>query len=57
MTEGAVGRYVFFFKIFKIIKTITPNKKKDSTKKRSILYDLWLILKTIPAVISGRGAV
>lgn len=26
-------------------------------KKRSIFYDLWLILKTIPAVISGRGAV
>lgn len=26
-------------------------------KRKSILYDLWLILKTIPAVISGRGAV
>lgn len=26
-------------------------------KKRSILYDVWLILETIPAVISGRGAV
>lgn len=26
-------------------------------QKRSILYDLWTILKTIPAVISGRGAV
>ncbi len=26
-------------------------------KRRSILYDFWLILKTIPAVISGRGAV
>lgn len=26
-------------------------------KKRSILYDLWLILKTIPAVLSGKGAV
>lgn len=25
--------------------------------KRSIFYDFWLILKTIPAVISGRGAV
>lgn len=26
-------------------------------KKRSILYDVWLMLETIPAVISGRGAV
>ncbi|MEK7616843.1 MAG: sugar transferase [Patescibacteria group bacterium] len=26
-------------------------------KKRSILYDLWIILRTIPAVFSGRGAV
>lgn len=26
-------------------------------KKRSILYDLWIMLKTIPAVLSGRGAV
>lgn len=26
-------------------------------KRRSILYDFWLILKTIPAVISGKGAV
>lgn len=25
--------------------------------RRSIFYDLWLILKTIPAVLSGRGAV
>lgn len=25
--------------------------------KRSILYDFWIILKTIPAVISGKGAV
>lgn len=25
--------------------------------KKSILYDLWIILKTVPAVISGRGAV
>lgn len=26
-------------------------------ERRSILYDLWILLKTIPAVISGRGAV
>lgn len=26
-------------------------------KRRSIFYDFWLILKTVPAVISGRGAV
>ncbi|MBI2335115.1 sugar transferase [Candidatus Daviesbacteria bacterium] len=26
-------------------------------QKRSILYDLWILLKTIPAVLSGRGAV
>ncbi|MBU1032077.1 sugar transferase [Patescibacteria group bacterium] len=26
-------------------------------KKRSIFYDFWLILKTVPAVLSGRGAV
>ena len=25
--------------------------------RRSILYDFWIILKTVPAVISGRGAV
>lgn len=25
--------------------------------KKSILYDLWIILKTFPAVISGKGAV
>lgn len=26
-------------------------------ERRSILYDLWILLKTIPAVLSGRGAV
>lgn len=26
-------------------------------KRKSILYDFWLMLKTIPAVISGKGAV
>lgn len=26
-------------------------------KKRSLLYDFWIMIKTIPAVISGRGAV
>lgn len=26
-------------------------------QKRSIAYDLWLLLKTIPAVLSGKGAV
>ncbi len=26
-------------------------------KRRSIIYDLWIIIKTIPAVLSGRGAV
>lgn len=26
-------------------------------QRRSVLYDLWIILKTIPAVLSGRGAV
>ncbi len=26
-------------------------------QKRSILYDFWLILKTVPAVISGKGAI
>lgn len=29
----------------------------EYVKRRSILYDLWIILKTIPAVISGKGAV
>lgn len=33
--------------------------KMDATyvKKKSILYDFWILLKTIPAVISGKGAV
>lgn len=33
--------------------------KMDSgyVERKSILYDLWIMLKTIPAVISGRGAV
>lgn len=26
-------------------------------EKRSIFYDLWIILKTIPAVLSGKGAI
>lgn len=26
-------------------------------KRKSCLYDIWIILKTIPAVLSGRGAV
>jgi lipopolysaccharide/colanic/teichoic acid biosynthesis glycosyltransferase len=26
-------------------------------EKKSILYDFWIILKTIPAVLSGRGSV
>lgn len=29
----------------------------EYVKRRSIFYDLWIILKTVPAVISGRGAV
>ncbi len=29
----------------------------EYVKRRSIFYDLWIILRTIPAVISGRGAV
>lgn len=33
--------------------------KLDSmyVKRRSIFYDLWILLKTIPAVLSGKGAV
>ncbi len=26
-------------------------------QKRSIIFDLWIILKTIPAVLSGKGAI
>lgn len=26
-------------------------------RKKSLLYDFWIMLKTIPAVISGRGAI
>ncbi len=26
-------------------------------EKRSLLYDFWIILKTIPAVLSGKGAI
>src|SRR3989338_778201 len=26
-------------------------------KKRSLFYDFWIMLKTIPAILSGRGAV
>lgn len=26
-------------------------------KKRSLLYDFWIMLKTVPAILSGRGAV
>ncbi len=29
----------------------------DYVKRKSIVYDFWIILKTVPAVISGRGAV
>lgn len=29
----------------------------DYIKKRSIFYDFWIMLKTVPAVLSGRGAV
>src|SRR3989344_280747 len=29
----------------------------DYVKRKSILYDFWIMAKTIPAVISGRGAV
>lgn len=29
----------------------------EYVQRRSIFYDLWIMLKTIPAVISGRGAV
>lgn len=29
----------------------------DYVKRRSIFYDFWIMLKTIPAVLSGRGAV
>lgn len=29
----------------------------EYVKRRSLLYDFWIMLKTIPAVISGRGAV
>ena len=26
-------------------------------QKRSVLYDIWIMIRTIPAIISGRGAV
>lgn len=26
-------------------------------KRRSLLYDFWIMLKTVPAVLSGRGAI
>lgn len=26
-------------------------------KKRSLLYDFWIMLKTIPAILSGKGAI
>ncbi len=29
----------------------------EYVKKRSLFYDLWIMLKTIPAVLSGRGAI
>lgn len=29
----------------------------DYIKRNSLLYDFWIMLKTIPAVISGKGAV
>lgn len=29
----------------------------EYVKRRSIIYDLWIMLKTIPAVLSGRGAI
>lgn len=29
----------------------------EYVKRRSIIYDLWLIIKTVPAVILGRGAI
>ncbi|MDO8573326.1 MAG: sugar transferase [Candidatus Daviesbacteria bacterium] len=29
----------------------------DYVKRKSIFYDFWIIIKTVPAVISGRGAV
>lgn len=29
----------------------------DYVSRKSIFYDFWIILKTVPAVISGRGAV
>ncbi len=29
----------------------------EYVKKRSLLYDFWIMLKTFPAVLSGKGAV
>ena len=29
----------------------------EYVKKRSLLYDFWIMLKTIPAVLSGKGAI
>ena len=29
----------------------------EYVKKRSLFYDFWIMLKTVPAVLSGRGAV
>lgn len=29
----------------------------EYVQRRSIIFDIWLILKTIPAVLTGRGAV
>ncbi len=33
------------------------NMDAEYLQKRSILYDFWIILETIPAVLSGKGAV
>lgn len=29
----------------------------EYVKKRSLLYDFWIMLKTVPAILSGKGAI
>lgn len=29
----------------------------EYVKKRSLVYDIWIMLKTVPAILSGRGAI
>src|SRR3989344_1899373 len=63
MRAGKDGKLFRIYKFRSMVKDAheilgkNPKLLEEYNKKKSLFYDFLIMLKTIPAVISGRGAV